>query len=830
MLPKLIDPREWYSSLPLPTDPWEEQRVFGLISFFRSMTVVFFLSLVVGPFIWINVTAAMSALVSMYVMLVLIPAALLRRGKDKAARQVFAFCLAFLWQTVVTLSGGVRSPIAAGLLISTLTFGILIGRMAAIWVAGFSLLLNLALTVFSLRGGHIPIIFPIPPLAAWYMQFVVVVPGLPLLLSAVARLRDSALETAHELERQKESRRQIQFQAELLDQAPDPILAVDSSHNVTYWNLAAAQKFQLPREWAVGNNLFSLLKTESDPEWIAACQAAERDGFWVGEVGLDVAGKQLRLEAVVKVIEDSSPQPYRIIGFRDVTEARQAASALRDSEERLRLFTDAAPVGIYVLDRHNNITFANHFFRRREARSGANFEHDLKAGTLDVRDSAGVPIPPSQFPSQRVFRSGMPVHNERLRLSRAGEVAYFSLSAAPICRDGDVTEVILAVDDITQKVSLEEQYLQAQKMESIGLLAGGVAHDFNNLLLVINGSCERMLDQTLPDDPRRKDILNTLTAGRRAADLTHQLLAVGKKASGIPETFCFNRLLQDFQPLLRRILRENILLTTSFPPQDCWITADRAQLHQIVMNLVINSQEAMLDGGELHVTLNHVFHPEDPYPGNWVVLSVKDTGIGMSPETRARIFEPFFSTKDSDRNVGLGLSSVYGIVKQAGGWMQVESEPGAGSIFRLYFPSALPLESVTVDPRPEKVGFPYTVLVVEDRHDVREFLATAMEAEGMHVLQASNGAEALLLAETCGRIDLLLTDMIMPGISGKETALRLVALRPEMQVILMTGYSHELMDRRNPLSPAFTVLRKPFTQPALRAAISESMLKVPAIE
>ncbi len=817
----------------MPSQAWEAQKVTTLVTFFRSLVVLTLVAFIIGPFVWGNVPAAMTTVVAMFVFLLVIPCQLLKRGRQSTAMWFFAIGVALNWQSLVVFSGGVRSPLAAGLFLIIIATGVLLSKRAAIGFATVGLVINASLTIYSLRIGPIPVIFPIPPLAALFTQALMVIFVVPPLLQAVSGMRNAIDQKEYELRRQQESREQILFQAELLEHAPDPIMAIDPDHLVTYWNRAAVLKFKIPREWAVGRNVKELLQVGDDPEWAASCAEISRLGSWTGELGVTLAdGTRLRLEVVVKELNDAGGKAYcRIAGFRDVTEARQAVSALKLSEERLRLFTDAVPIGIYVLDRENKITFANQFFRAREARSKGSFQKELKERELVLRDMSGNVIAHEDYPSQRVFRTGVPVWNERFHLvTPAGEAAYFSLSAAPLKENGEVTHVIIAFDDITEKVRLEEQYLQAQKMEGIGLLAGGVAHDFNNLLMVINGSCERILRTTPASDPRRRDLLNAQTAGRRAADLTHQLLAVGRKQSGISETLSLNKLIQEFQPLLNSMLRENITLSLQLSREDYWMTADPAQINQVLMNLIINAQEAMPEGGSLDISTRAVLHQEESPSGTAIELAITDTGVGMSPETRQRIFEPFFSTKDRDRNTGLGLSTVYGIVKQSGGWMIVDSEPGKGSTFRLYFPCSPHLDQHDKLEPPPVDQLSGKVLIVEDRDDVREFLATALELEGMEVIQASNGAEALELADNCGHLDILLTDMIMPGISGKETALRLKATRPELHVILMTGYSNELMDRQNPLTSEFVLLRKPFTQQTLQATLADCLQKAPAIE
>ena len=378
----------------------------------------------------------------------------------------------------------------------------------------------------------------------------------------------------------------------------------------------------------------------------------------------------------------------------------------------------------------------------------------------------------------------------------------------------------------------QERYLQAQKLESIGRLAGGVAHDFNNLLTVINGYSALVHRKLAESDPLRSQVDEIRKAGERAADLTQQLLAFGRKQISRPSPVNLNAAVQECEKMFHHVIGEDIELTTMLSPGLGLVLADPGQIHQVLMNLVVNSRDAMPDGGKLLIATCPVEidsraaagRPEMT-PGPAVLLSVADTGHGMDEQTREHIFEPFFTTKGLARGTGLGLATVYGIVKQSQGWIVVHSEPGKGTTFEIYLPRAAATAESPEAAAPTKsdpVRGSETVLVVEDQSEVRAFAVRALAAHGYRVLDAVDGPQALALSgQYAGPIHVLLTDVVLPGINGRELADRLKAARPQVVVLYTSGYTDDVIAHRGVLDRNMAFIPKPYTAEELAAKVRE---------
>ncbi|MGE5568936.1 MAG: response regulator [Rhodospirillales bacterium] len=385
---------------------------------------------------------------------------------------------------------------------------------------------------------------------------------------------------------------------------------------------------------------------------------------------------------------------------------------------------------------------------------------------------------------------------------------------------GVAVDITAAKEAEQARAYLEEQLRHAQKMDSIGRLAGGVAHDFNNLLTTINGYAELMLQEISPEDPLRASLEEIRKAGNLAAELTHQLLAFSRGQLIQPRDLFLNSLIQEDTKLLRRVLGEDIELTTVLDPELGYVRGDEGQMHQMILNIAANSRDAMPHGGRLALETQNFTVDEDyaqthpPLePGDYVLLSISDTGIGMDAETRIRIFEPFFTTKARGKGTGLGLSIVYGVVRQCGGSIFVDSQPGAGTTFRIFLPRVAEPACRAADPgtEPESPRGSETLLVVEDDDTVRRLTCHVLRDHGYRLIEAANGNEALLASERhTGPIPLMITDIVMPYMSGWELAERLRSQRPEMRVLYMSGYTDEAIVRRGPLGPGMFFLQKPF--------------------
>ena len=394
---------------------------------------------------------------------------------------------------------------------------------------------------------------------------------------------------------------------------------------------------------------------------------------------------------------------------------------------------------------------------------------------------------------------------------------------------------IAFVSDISQRKLLEEQLLHSQKMEAVGRLAGGVAHDFNNMLTVISGYNRMMLDSLEPFDPMRADAEEIRVAADRAAALTNQLLAFSRRQIMRPRVLDVNTVLGGIEKMLRRLIGEDIELALSTAPGVGHIKADPGHIEHAIVNLVVNSRDAMPNGGRISIETANVTLDADytrshlgVQPGDFVMIAVSDTGQGMDEETCKHLFEPFFTTKEKGKGTGLGLATVYGMVKQSGGDIWVYSEPDHGTIFKLYFPlvAASPSDIAGGAGDLVEVRGSETILVVEDENAVRDLTVKILRQLGYRVLPAQSGAVALEIANShAGGIDLLLTDVVMPGMSGKQLAEALKPVRPEMRVLYLSGYTENTVVNHGVLEAGVEFLAKPFSREVLANKIREVLAK-----
>jgi two-component system cell cycle sensor histidine kinase/response regulator CckA len=436
-------------------------------------------------------------------------------------------------------------------------------------------------------------------------------------------------------------------------------------------------------------------------------------------------------------------------------------------------------------------------------------------------------------------RAGRACVVELLNYRKDGSPFWNSLALSPI-RDerGVLVQYIGVQTDVTARRQLEAQLLQSQKMEAVGRLAGGVAHDFNNMLSVILSYTEMIRSSLTKDDPVSADIGEIRTAALRAADLTRQLLAFSRQQVLEAKVLNLNEVLGKMERMLARLLGADISLTVLPAPGLSNVQADPGQLEQIVMNLAVNARDAMLTGGQLTLETANVDLDEeyavqhDVPPGPYVELTVSDTGIGMDRATRGRIFEPFFTTKDKSKGTGLGLATVFGIVKQSGGHIVVDSEPGAGTTFKIYLPTVAaevdaPALTMSLVVEGERTGG--TILLVEDEEQVRVVARTLLRRQGYVVLDAQNGGEALLISEQYGAdIDLLLTDVVLPRMSGRQLAERLAPARPSMRVLYMSGYTDDAVLRHGIIHSGAGFLQKPITPALLAQKVRDTLRGTPS--
>ena len=515
---------------------------------------------------------------------------------------------------------------------------------------------------------------------------------------------------------------------------------------------------------------------------------------------------------------------HDITGAREA-DARRAASeqALRESEARFRHVLDSSPSIVFLQDLDGRYLFVN---KRAADLSGVPAEAWIGRTVEDV-----LPAYASELRKEfaRVRSTLAPIQDERSGRLPDGRPLTALASRFPLFRaDGTPYAICGIGTDITEQKRLEAELRQAHKMEAIGRLAGGVAHDFNNLLTVINGHCE-LLHEEAGSAAVREHVAVIHDAGQRGALLTGQLLAFSRKAVVEPTLLDVNAAVQGAVRMLRRVVGEDVQLETALTAA-APVLIDPGQLEQILVNLVVNARDAMPGGGRLSIATRCQSLPEagrpmpvDLPPGPYIALSVADTGVGMSDEVQSHIFEPFFTSKPEGKGTGLGLATVYGIVKQAGGAIAVESAPGRGTTIRIVLPAVVTATpGGGVPPTPAPVRGTETLLIVEDEAEVRRLIGAGLQAHGYRVLLAASGAEALVLLQAhAAEVDLLVTDVVMPDLGGRALADAARALRPGLPVVYMSGYMNDDVVRQGVASAADAFLAKPFVPSTLARKVRD---------
>jgi PAS domain S-box-containing protein len=496
------------------------------------------------------------------------------------------------------------------------------------------------------------------------------------------------------------------------------------------------------------------------------------------------------------------------------------------AERDLENMMETVPDVIFRLDRHGRFIRWN---TRLEQVTGLTSNEIQGTSAVALFADADRPLAEEAF--QRALATGYAETEAKLQSKERNAIPYHWAGSAVRHADGTVVGLTAVGRNLTEHTHLEEQLRQAQKMEAIGQLAGGIAHDFNNLLTVINGYTQLLLDELDPADSRRAHLMVIRQAGGRAASMTHQLLTFSRKQVLSPTVLDLNAVLAGMIQMLGRLLGEDITLQVHADPSLWPIKADPGQIEQVIMNLAVNARDAMPQGGRLTIETRNIQldklqanSPADVRPGSYVLLATSDTGHGMDRATQIRIFEPFFTTKEQGKGTGLGLSTVYGIVKQSGGSIDVQSAVGQGTTFELYFPRTMetvePTETLSVSEKTPRGS--ETILLVEDEEHVRALAAAILRPKGYTVLEAGNADEALLLCRRYdGPVHLLATDVIMPGMSGKELADRLTALRPGVNVLFLSGYPVRSIIGQGVQVDGDHFLQKPYTPQSLLSKIRE---------
>lgn len=536
-------------------------------------------------------------------------------------------------------------------------------------------------------------------------------------------------------------------------------------------------------------------------------------------------GRPLEVEISIHAVAWQG-RPAAVAYGHDITARRLAEAQLRESEAQVRTLLESTVEGIYAVNLEGNCIWCNPAairllgFQNTDDLLGKNVHHLIHHTRPD-----GSPYPAETCGLRQATQQGMTfAATEEITWRADGTSFPADCHSSPLVRDGRVEGSVVTFADVTERVSLQSQFQQAQKMEAVGRLAAGIAHDFNNLLTVINGYTEILLRR--PDGPdSRGKISNIRKAGERAAGLTQQLLAFSRQQVLQPQVLDLNAVLAETDPLLRRILGEDLTLVTELAPTLAPVRADPGQISQVLMNLVVNARDAMPDGGQLtiesaNVELDAHYAASHPgvVPGLYVMLAVTDTGTGMDAHTLAHVFEPFFTTKPVGQGTGLGLATVFGIVRQSGGSVSIYSEPGRGTSLKVYLPRLVGASATgaAASPAPQPSPGEETVLVVEDEDSVRELVREVLADHGYTVLAAEGPQAALALAEGhAARIDLMITDVVMPQMDGRKLAARLALRRPEMAVLFISGYPDKAISHHGNLEAGLSFIQKPFTPAGL---------------
>ncbi|MBW3630841.1 MAG: PAS domain S-box protein [Gemmatimonadetes bacterium] len=627
------------------------------------------------------------------------------------------------------------------------------------------------------------------------------------------------------------------FAAEqILSTMADPLIVLDGSRRIRIVNEAVREVFGFERAELIGQPA-TLLTDGDETAARRLTQLCAVDGVRDEQMKLYARdGTPVEVSVSTSHVGDEEGATVgTVLIARDMRERKAVENALRESEERFRALIQNISDVIVVLDADLNVSFVS-----ASARRVLGYTAQEHIGTSALTLIHPEDVAAAQRDLAALAEPGTPGKGETRVRHFDGSWRTVEATATNLLHDPAVNGIIIVYQDVTERKAAEaalraseEQLRQSQRMEAVGRLAGGVAHDFNNLLTVINGETLLLLE-TPPADPEvRLALEEVLRAGNRAGDLTRQLLAFSRRLVLQPKMLDLNLVITDLEKMLRRLIGEDVKLGVALEPNLGKVKADPGQIEQVILNLVVNARDAMPRGGVLSIETRNVASVDAPGvkggEHGFVSVSVRDTGIGMDEATVQRIFEPFFTTKEQGKGTGLGLSTVYGIVEQSGGSVQVESRPGAGAVFRVLLPRAE--EEAGTGPQPPGLASPAggteTVLLVEDDGSVRALTQTILQRCGYKVLAARNGAHALRLCEEAeGRIDLLITDVVMPGMGGRELAETLSDLHPCLRVLYMSGYTDDAILRHG-VEGGMAFLPKPFT-PAEMAQTVRQMLDVPA--
>jgi PAS domain S-box-containing protein len=622
----------------------------------------------------------------------------------------------------------------------------------------------------------------------------------------------------------------------ILDNIEDGYFEVDIAGNLTFFNDSLCRLLGYSRDEMMGMNDRQYTDQENAQKLYQTFNKVYRTGEPTKGFDWEIIrkdGAKRYIEASVS-LKNISGQPIGFRGIvRDITERKQTEEVIKESEERYRTAIENSNDGVAMVKGDFHLYVNQKFLEI----FGYNHPEEI----------VGKPLSVTVHPDDRDLIMGInlkrqkgedvPSRYEFKGIRKDGDIVYIEVSATKTIYRGEAVSLSYLRDITDRKraeeeiAALQEQFRQSQKMEAIGRLAGGIAHDFNNFLTIIKGYSQLSLLGLKEDSPLRGNIEEINKATDCSADLIRQLLIFSRRQILEMNVLDLNTVLRNLDKMLRRVIGEDIELVTLMVEDLGRVKTDPGWIEQVIMNLAVNARDAMPNGGKLTIETANV-ELDEAYarkhaavtPGRYVMLSLSDTGVGMTPKVRDRVFEPFFTTKEKDKGTGLGLSTVYGIVKQSDGNIWVYSEPGQGTVFKIYLPRVEePLGKI----EERKVGGELpcgseTVLVVEDDEEVRKVAVRILSGQGYKILEASQGVDAFLIcAEHKGSIHLLVTDVVMPKMSGCELAERISSIRPEIKVLYMSGYTENTIVHHGVLEEGVNYIQKPFTMDALAGKVRE---------
>lgn len=616
----------------------------------------------------------------------------------------------------------------------------------------------------------------------------------------------------------------------LLENALDLIVVLDPLGRITYASPSTERVLGYRPEELTGQFTGMLLHPEdrfSVENAIGGLDAGGESVVFEFRVQRRDGGWRV-LEAIGRSLVGDSAVAGVVINARDITERKAAEYGLRELNARLQAVIETCPLPIYVIDLQGRVQGWN---RAAQEVFGWTEAEVLGCVLPPASDSAAKTALRERLESARSGGSAVQVESKYRR--KNGSSVDVTIWNSPL-RDGEgkVTGVVAVVADVTERRRLEEQVRQGQKMEAIGRLAGGVAHDFNNLLTVITGYSQMALNRQPEGSPSALDLAEVLQAADRAATLTKQLLTLSRRKVMEPALLDLNTVVADMQRMLHRVIGEDVQLRTSLWPNLRLVRADRGQLELVLLNLAVNARDAMPGGGTLTIETSEVdldapeeLHRVSGISGMAVMLSVRDTGMGMDEHVRSHVFEPFFTTKEPGKGTGLGLSTSYGIVRQHAGDISVESEPNVGTMFRVYLPIAASQNpEVVADAQnaPESVHGTETILLVEDEVSVANVMREVLEMHGYRVLVANRAEEALFIIGQTGRkVDLMISDLVLQSEHGVDLARQIRSALPDLRMLFVSGYTGTGASARSFMESSMRFLQKPFTPQVLVAKVRE---------